>query len=370
MNSKTIKLFCILISFVLVAGAITSFAGCGPKTPEDNRAVRALDTSFVNVWQGSDGTVYVELKNFEHDDYQSISDSGQGATSIEFSLDGGSSWARQDPVEYFFNQTDRGIYSILSHDGNEFTCYLTGHEGENMPPNPKFSAGADLSITFRIPESDTYKASEWSTATTYTLKAPGTDNSEIFANHYGLFLNDKAEYESENFISANYFESNGFVVYRDGNLLKFGKITSKASSTETGKYNYTFTPLEELAEEDKTEVAKFEYKFVSKPEYEQNATAESTDLLSSITPDIETYENDLLMSGAWTAVTGDGFAFNATNSNYLWKYNVEMPNGSTNETEIYLSTSFILLVRIKATDLTVHSKVNILEYQLSYKLVE
>ena len=237
-----------------------------------------------------------------------------------------------------------------------------------MPQNPKFSAGADLSISFRIPESDTYKASEWSTATTYTLKAPGTDNSEIFANHYGLFLNDKAEYEPG--ISANDFESNGFVVYRDGNLLKFGKIESKASSNEPGMYDYTFTPLEGLEEEDKTEVAKFEYKFVSKPEYEQNATAESTDLLTSITPDIPTYEDNFLMSGTWTAVTGDGFAFNATNSNYLWKYNVEMPNGSTNETEIYLSTSFILLARIKATDSTVHSKVNILEYQLSYKLVE
>ena len=251
------KLFCILISFVLVAGAITSFAGCGPKTPEDNRAVRALDTSFVNVWQGSDGTVYVELKNFEHDDYQSISDSGQGATSIEFSLDGGNSWARQDPVEYFFNQTDRGIYSILSHDGNEFTCYLTGHEGENMPQNPKFNAGADLSITFRIPESDTYKASEWSTATTYTLKAPGTDNSEIFAYHFGSSLNDKEQYESGNIISANSFESNGFVVYRDEKLLKFGKIASVASSTETGMYDYTFTSQEKLSEAEKNEIAKF-----------------------------------------------------------------------------------------------------------------
>ena len=358
------KLFCILTSFVLVAGAITSFAGCGPKTPEDNRAVRALDTSFVNVWQGSDGTVYVELKDFEHDDYQFISNSGQSATTIEFSLDGGSSWAHQGPVEVFFNQTDRGIYSILSHDGNEYTCYLTGHEGENMPQNPKFNAGADLSITFRIPESDTYKASEWSTATTYTLKAPGTDNSEIFANHYGLFLNDKAEYEPG--ISANDFESNGFVVYKDGNSLKFGKIESKASPTEPEKYDYTFTSQEELSEADKTEVAKFEYKFVSKPEYEQNATAESTDLLTSITPNIEAYEDALLMSGAWTAVTGDGFAFNAANSNYRWQYNVEMPNGSTNEMETYTCTSFILLVRIKATDSTVHSKVHILEYQLSY----
>ena len=364
------KLFCILISSVLLVCAVFALAGCGPKSQKDNKADRALDTSLVGVWQGSDGTVYVELKDFEHDDYQFISDSGQGATSIEFSLDGGSSWARQDPVEYFFNQTDRGIYSILSHDGNEFTCYLTGHEGENMPQNPKFNAGADLSITFRIPESDTYKASEWSTATTYTLKAPGTDNSEIFANFFGSFLNDKEQYESGNIISANSFESNGFVVYRDGNLLKFGKIASEASSTETGMYDYTFTSQEELTEADKTEVAKFEYKFVSKLEYEQNAAAESTDLLTSITPDIQTYEDNLLMSGTWTAVTVDGFEFNATNSNYIWQYNVEIPNASTGETEIYTYTSFILLVRIKATDSTAHSRVHVLEYQLSYEPAE
>ena len=363
------KLFCILISSVLVVSATFVLAACGSNSPKDNKAVRALDTSFVDAWQGSDGTVYVELKDFEHDDYQFISDSGQGATSIEFSLDGGSSWARQDPVEYFFNQTDRGIYSILSHDGNGFTCYLTGHEGENMPQqNPKFNAGADLSITFRIPESDTYKASEWSTATTYTLKAPGTDNSEIFANHYGSFLNDKAQYDSG--ISANNFESNGFVVYRDGNLLKFGKIASVVSSAESGMYDYTFTSQKELTEAEKNEVAKLEYKFVSKPEYEQNATAESTDLLTSITPDIQTYEDNLLMSGTWTAVTVDGFEFNATNSNYIWQYNVEIPNASTGETEIYTYTSFILLVRIKATDSTAHSGVHVLEYQLSYKPAE
>ena len=237
-----------------------------------------------------------------------------------------------------------------------------------MPQNPKFNAGADLSITFRIPESDTYKASEWSTATTYTLKAPGTDNSEIFAYHYGSFLNDKEQYESG--IFANDFESNGFVVYREGNLLKFGKIASEASSTETGMYDYTFTPQEELTEAEKNEIAKFEYKFVSKLEYEQNATAESTDLLTSITPDIQTYEDNLLMSGTWTAVSVDGFEFNAANRNYIWQYNVEEPNASTNETETYTYTSFILLVRIKATDSTAHSKVQVLEYQLSYEPAE
>lgn len=159
-------------------------------------------------------------------------------------------------------------------------------------------------------------------------------------------------------------------MYRDGNLLKFGKIASVASSTEIGMYDYTFTPLESLTKVDKTEVAKFEYKFLSKLEYEQNVTAESTDLLTSITPDIQTYEDNLLMSGTWTAVTVDGFEFNATNSNYIWQYNVEVPNASTGETEIYTYTSFILLVRIKATDSTAHSRVHVLEYQLSYEPAE
>ena len=160
------------------------------------------------------------------------------------------------------------------------------------------------------------------------------------------------------------------MVYREGGLLKFGKIASKVSSAERGMYDYTFTPQEKLSETEKNEVAKFEYKFVSKLEYEQNTTAESTDLLSSITPDIETYEDNLLMSDTWTAVTADGFEFNATNSNYIWKYNVEASNASTGETEIDTCTSLILLVRIKATDSTAHSKVHVLEYQLPYEPVE
>ena len=151
-------------------------------------------------------------------------------------------------------------------------------------------------------------------------------------------------------------------------MLKFGKIASKVSSAESGKYEYTFTSQEELGEAEKNEIAKFEYKFVSKPEYEQNAAAESTNLQASITPDIETYEDSLLMSGTWKAVT-DGFAFIETNSN-TWKYNVEMTNASTDEMETYTYTSFILLVRIQATDSTVHSKVNILEHQLSYEPAE
>ena len=57
-------------------------------------------------------------------------------------------------------------------------------------------------------------------------------------------------------------------------------------------------------------------------------------------------------------------------NNSNWQYNVEIPNASTGETETYTYTSFILLVRIKATDSTAHSRVHVLEYQLSYEPAE
>ena len=64
------------------------------------------------------------------------------------------------------------------------------------------------------------------------------------------------------------------------------------------------------------------------------------------------------------------FQWEGKYENYIWQYNVESPNVSTGETEIYTYTSFILLVRIKATDSTAHSKVHILEHQLSYEPAE
>ena len=64
------------------------------------------------------------------------------------------------------------------------------------------------------------------------------------------------------------------------------------------------------------------------------------------------------------------FQWEGKYENYIWQYNVESPNVSTGETEIYTYTSFILLVRIKATDSTAHSRVHILEYQLSYEPAE
>ena len=317
--------------------------------------------------RGGDGTVYIELNNFEHDGCEFIGDSGQGATSIEFSLDNGKSWARRDPVTDFYNQTERGIYDILSWQGESFIFIKTGSTSTDGFRETLYAPGEEVSITFRIPQSDTYKASEWSAAINYTLKDISVDVNQVFAEHYGFFLSDKSYY---NGLSQNYFESNGYVVYKEDNLIKFGKIMSSASETESGMYDYVFVPLEELSEAEGEEITKFEYKFLSKLEYVQNVTTESVNLLDSITPDIQTYENNLLISSSWEKVPASGIVFDSTDSNLLWKYDYEIPNATTQGVDIETHTSFILLVRIASTDTTANSNVVIFEYTLSRELVE
>ena len=351
------KSICILTSLALIVCALFAVVGCGDK--EDTRASRELDTNILNIWQDAYGSVWVELENYEHDDYQFVSISSQSATSIDFSLDGGKTWHLCDVAESLFPEKDRGVYQIISPgtDGT-FTFQLTGAEDNQFPDTSQiYNAGDVLSITIRVPESDTYKASAWSKAATYTLKAPAQSTTELFADHYGVFLNDKTSYEG---LIPNDFESNGFVAYKDANLIKIGKLASAASATESGMYDYTFTPFEELSQSDKAQAAKFEYKFVSKQEYTQNE-----DVAGTFTPDVTINEDTFLTTG-W--ITGsNGISFNANDPDLLWAYDDEAPDATTGETEIYTYTYFVLLLRLKATDDTTHSSVAVFEYQLSYE---
>lgn len=352
------KSICILTSLALIVCALFAVVGCGDK--EDTRASRELDTNILNIWQDAYGSVWVELENYEHDDYQFVSISSQSATSIDFSLDGGKTWKQCDVAESLFPEKDRGVYMIMSPTDGTFTFYATG-SADDQVPSPTYAPGDVLSITVRVPESDTYKASAWSKAATYTLKAPAQSTTELFAYHYGVFLNDKTSYEG---LIPNDFESNGFVAYKDANLIKIGKLASAASAAESGMYDYTFTPFEELSQSDKAEAAKFEYKFVSKQEYTQNE-----DVAGTFTPDVTINEDTFLTTGWKTGwITGsNGISFNANDPDLLWAYDVEAPDATTGETEIYTYTYFVLLLRLKATDDTTHSSVAVFEYQLSYE---
>ena len=115
-----------------------------------------------------------------------------------------------------------------------------------------------------------------------------------------------------------------------------------------------------MSQSDKAEAAKFEYKFVSKQEYTQNE-----DVAGTLTPDVTINEDTFLTTG-WRAGS-NGIAFDADDPDLLWAYDVEIPGATTGETEICTQTSFVLLLRLKATDDTTHSSVAIFEYQLSYE---
>lgn len=347
------KSICILTSLALIVCALFAVVGCGDK--EDTRASRELDTNILNIWQDAYGSVWVELENYEHDGYQFVSISSQSATSIDFSLDGGKTWNQCDVAESLFPEKDRGVYMIMSPTDGTFTFQLTG-PADYQAPSPTYAPGDVLSITIRVPESDTYKASAWSQATTYTLKAPAQSTADLFAYHYSSLLNDKTYYDG---LSTDYIESNGFVAYKDANLIKIGKLASAASATESGKYDYTFTPFEKLSQTDKAEAAKFEYKFVSKQEYTQNEDVANL----TFTPDVEVNEDTFLTAG-WI-VGSNGIAFDADDPDLLWAYDIESSNATTGETEIDTQTSFVLLLRLKATNDTTHSRVAIFEYPLS-----
>lgn len=350
------KSFCILITSALIFCALFAVVACDPESP-DTRASRELDTSIVGVWQNAAGDVLVELENYEHESYQFVSDSGQSASSIDFSLDGGKTWLRRELNEDFLAETGRGIYLLMASTDGAFTFNATGSADDDQIPSPTYNAGDAISITVRVPESDTYKASAWSEATTYTLKAPSAQTDDLFADHYGSFLFDISDYGE---LSANNFESNGFVVYKEANSVKFGKISSSPSETESGMYDYVFTPFEELGESDKAEIAKLEYKFVSKQEYSQSEN--SSDLLSSITPSITTFENECLILGRWTQMPEGGIPFSSSDPDLLWEYEIEIPNATTGEIDKSTQRSFILLLRLKATNDTTHSNVKALEY--------
>lgn len=95
---------------------------------------------------------------------------------------------------------------------------------------------------------------------------------------------------------------------------------------------------------------------MSKQEYTQNEDV----AILTFTPDVEINEDTFLTTG-WI-VGSNGIAFNADDPDLLWAYDIESSNASTGETEIDTQTSFVLLLRLKATNDTTHSNVKALEY--------
>ena len=320
---KKILGLCLAFAVIVPAIFLLSACGGGNDTPKKDRTNTA---EIVDIYQDPSAGVYVEVTGFEHTDWEFISNSGYNACTLEFSINDGE-WFTGSIVQDFYDESGKGVYQILSatynYGDSEVSSFTTIMTGQNVEPGK-------ISISARIPESNTYNASAGTSPTTYTLKSKiQTIDDKIGEGVYGFGSQG----------TSNSPEEEKFVFYQDSSNpynLKVGKFYSQAN--ESGNYDRF---VRELTAEEETQFSEFdlEYKVVNyTPKY--ITTVEGSEDENIATMEITSDENDAVYSTeGWT----DSLSLSESN---LW---------------IYTNTGFyyeyvIFLVRLKATDDTVQSE--------------
>ena len=319
---KKILSFC--LAFAVIVPAIFLLSACGGSndTPKKDRTNTA---EIVSVYQDYQASLYVEMTGFEHDEYELIGSSRNNLT-LEFSINNGE-WFECYPVQLFYDESGKGVYQILNatyyYGDSEVSSFTTMMTGQNVEPG-------EISISARIPESNTYNASAGTSPTTYTLKSKiQTIDDKIGAGLYGFGSQG----------TSNSPEEEKFVFYQDSSNpynLKVGKFYSQAN--ESGRYDRF---VRELTTEEETQFSEFdlEYKVVN---YTQKYITTAEDSEDEIIADLEitSDENDsVYFTEGWTD------SLNLGQSN-RWIY----------KNSGYYYECVIFLVRLKATDDTVQSE--------------
>lgn len=320
---KKILSFCLAFAVIVPAIFLLSACGDGNDPPKKDRTNTA---EIVDIYQDPSAGVYVEVTGFEHTDWEFISNSGYNACTLEFSINDGE-WFTGSIVQDFYDENGKGVYQILfatyNYGDSEVSSFTTIMTGQNVEPG-------EISISARIPESNTYNASAGTSPSTYTLKSKiQTIDDKIGEGVYGFGSQG----------TSNSPEEEKFVFYKDSSNpynLKVGKFYSQAN--ESGNYDRF---VRELTEEEKTQFSKFdlEYKVVNYTS-KYITTVEGSEDENIATLEIASDENDAIYSTkGWT----DSLSLSKSN---LWIY--------TNTGSYY--ESMIFLVRLKATDDTVQSE--------------
>lgn len=287
---------------------------------------RVNTAEIVDIYQDPSAGVYVEVTGFEHTDWEFISNSGYNACTLEFSINDGE-WFTGSIVQDFYDENGKGVYQILfatyNYGDSEVSSFTTMMTAQNVEPG-------EISISARIPESNTYNASAGTSPTHYTLKSKiQTIDDKIGEGVYGFGSQG----------TSNSPEEEKFVFYQDSldpYTLKVGKFYSQEN--DSNGYDRF---VRELTAEEETQFSQFdlEYKVVNyTPKY--ITTVEGSEDENIATMEITSDENDAIYSTkGWT----DRLSLSKSN---LWIY--------TNDGLYYKSVIF--LVRLKATDDTVQSE--------------
>ena len=320
------KILSFCLAFALIVPAICLFSACGDdETPKKQRT---NTTEIVQVYQDASASVYVEVTGFEHTDYEYISNSGYNACTLEFSINDGE-WFYTNLVQDFYDASGVGVYLILTpiYEQNEITSYNVVMTGQTISPG-------EISISVRIPESDTYYASAGSEKQNYTLKQyiQTTLDAEFMAGLHTLGSIGYSDTVEERY--AFYQDS------ADPYKIGIGKFDSEATTEEesiNGKFKYELKAI--TSEEENAMFAKLnlEYKVMNYDSTYINSLDgnESIDTLS-----IQSDENDsVYVTRDWTNVLNP-------NQTKLWSY-----ESSGLEYE-----SIVFLIRQKADENTVQSR--------------
>ena len=148
---KKILSFC--LAFALIIPAIFLLSACGgDKGP--TKQERTNTAKIVSVYQDYQASLYVEMTGFEHSDYE-LTGSARNSLTLEFSINNGE-WFECYPVQDFYDESGKGVYQILfatyNYGDSEVDSFTTMMTAQNVEPGK-------ISISARIPESNTYNAS-------------------------------------------------------------------------------------------------------------------------------------------------------------------------------------------------------------------
>ena len=327
--------------FVFVAVGL--LVGCGKEKKQD----REMDTKIVEIFQDFDGSLDVELENYRHEDYERKG-WGQEETSMEFSLDGGKSWQMWTLNTSLYENTGKGIYTVMSPDYNSDYTAITGftfaaYDGTSY----HFDVGDSVVVTIRIPESDKYAASASIHSESYVLKRNSVILGEIFCETMinGGELQDKTFLNE--FPSTAYSAKDGaFVPYYDNGTVKFGIATITEENGENLIQSVKWA--DEQTETEKQEVSIFEYRIIKPISFDADKVYES-----DVWYDTSTREKDFDRQAVWTTVPAEGIILSdVTEENDIWEFTIL--NGTSEldgkKYEIHTTyTSIVISIRAKAS---------------------
>ena len=348
-KSKTARL--LLASLVIIPTAFLVTA-CGGKS-EPEKLDRTNNVEVVNILQDYQGSVLMEIENFYHEDYEVASDEGITSSSLEFSING-SEWARGEYITDFYDQYNKAIYQIMYYDysSDDFKMsYLGGDDS--------FAVGQTVNISVRIPESDTYKASEGKNVGPFTLKNVPSNISDSFDSFVDTTPDN---------IATSSGESSEFTFYVDGSTLKVGRYQTSARDDDW--FDKTLIKFEDLTEQDKTELdaLNLEFKLVDYNSTFVNETPiEGTNYVSEEIGDVASVENyfPTVSSRGWTSLKQIEYAVNTNEADYkIWDLNSYVDDGFGGY-EIQNNKYLVLLVRQGETQSTGVSEILQINYNIS-----